>query len=121
MSVLAIEFGGYTGWGLWLIIGVMAFNLAAIPAWFLVGSLKRSHEFQLKKARTFIELLRRTGHDRSDLAAQIASVEAALEQGEGLGPIWGRKHIHTAQLILGQLEERYPDLVGPIWETMRRD
>ncbi len=118
MSILAIEIGGYSGWGLWLVVGVMAFNLSAIPAWFLVASLKRSHEFQLKKARTFLELLRRAGEQEADLAEQVGFIEQELERAEGLGPIWGRKHVNTARMFLGQLRERYPDAVAPIWETM---
>ncbi len=115
-SLLAV--GGYTGWGVWLVVAVMAFNLAAIPLWFLLGSLRRSHDFRIKEARTFLALIDPARADDEDLDDQLKVVEDAIERAEGLGPLWGRKHVNTARIFLGQLEERFPDSVGPVLERM---
>lgn len=119
VGILAQGIGGYTGWGVWLIVAVMAFNLAAIPLWFLLGNLRRTHEFRIKEAQTFLALIDGARAGNEELDDQLKIVEAAIEQGEGLGPLWGRKHVNTARIFLGQLSERFPDEAAPVWEQMR--
>ncbi len=116
--VLAEGVAGYTGWGVWLIVAVMAFNLAAIPLWFLLSSLRRSHDFRIKEARTFLVLIDDARHHNEALDDQLKVVEEAIERAEGLGPLWGRKHVNTARIFLGQLDEQFPQEVGPVREKM---
>lgn len=119
LVVLAEGFGGYTGWGVWLIVAVMAFNLSAIPLWFLLGNLRRTHEFRIKEARTFLALIEGARATNEQLHDQLKVIEAAIEEAEGLGPLWGRKHVNTARIFLGQLEEQFPEEVAPVWDQMR--
>ncbi len=117
---------GYTGWGVWLVAGVLAFNLAYIPAWFLVNHLRRNHEFQIKKARTFLELLRRErGKSKgwrtdSELDTSVALIEEQVSEAEGRGPLWGRRQVTLAQLSVMQLSARWPELADAVHLAMDR-
>jgi len=121
---VTMEVGGYSGWGVWLIVLVFAFNLACIPLWFLINHLRRTHEFRLKEVRTFLELLaaERTERSASDsqLDESIALIERQLEQAEGLGPLWGRKHVELARLGLYQVEHQHQDLCASVRAQMAR-
>ena len=115
-----VEVGGYSGWGLWLILAVLAFNLACIPAWFLINHLKRNHDFRIKQVRTFLALLSQEPHrpSRADLDRSVALIQEQVDRAEGLGPLWGRRQASLAQLGLYQLEHRFPDVCGEVREKM---
>jgi hypothetical protein len=106
------------GWGVWLLVAVMGFNLGAIPLWFLIGSLRRSHDFGIKEARTFLMLIDEARQTNPSLDDQLKAVEDAVEQAEAVGPLWGRKHISSARIYLGQLDEQFPEDVAPVRERM---
>jgi len=117
---------GYTGWGVWLVAGVLAFNLACIPAWFLVNHLRRNHEFAIKKVRTFLHVLEqeRAGDKRwrsdSELDTSTAMLAEQVDKAEGLGPLWGRKHAALAQLSIHQMGDRWPELTEAVHVKMER-
>jgi hypothetical protein len=119
---MSVEVGGYSGWGLWLILAVLTFNLACIPAWFLVNHLKRNHEFRIKQVRTFLALLAIEPNrpDRADLSRSVALIEQQVEEAEGLGALWGRRHASLAQLGLYQLEHRFPEICDQVRSKMMR-
>ncbi len=121
-----MELGGYTGSGVWLIVAVLAFNLACIPAWFLVNHLRRTHDFEIKKAKTFLFLLgkerarkRKKGQD-PELGSAVDDITASLERAEGLGPLWGRKHVTLARLGIMQVTNRWPELSTVVHDAMQR-
>jgi hypothetical protein len=115
---LAEGVAGYTGFGVWLLVAVFAFNLAAIPLWFLLGSLRRTHTFRIKEVRTFLMLIEEARGRNGDLNDHLKVVEDAVERAEGLGPLWGRKHLNTARIFMGQLDEQFPEEVGAVWAQM---
>lgn len=119
-----MEIEGYSGWGLWLILAVLAFNLACIPMWFLVNHLRRTHEFRLKEVRTFLDLLamERSSDNTPDgrLDESVSLIESQLDEAEGLGPLWGRKSVELARLGRYQVEHQYPELCDTIRERMLR-
>lgn len=119
VPVFAEGVAGYTGWGVWLVVAVMAFNLAAIPLWFLLGSLRRSHEFRIKQARTFLMLIEDARQENEALDDQLKAVEEAIERADGLGPLWGRKHVNSARIFMGQISGLFPEETESVWETMR--
>ena len=118
--------GGYEGWGVWLVAGVLAFNLACIPAWFLVRNLQRTFEFELKKAKTFLFVLdeerNRKGAWRKDpdLDLAITTVKGQIDDAEGKGALWGRKHVALVQLSLHQLADKWPELADKVGRRMDR-
>jgi hypothetical protein len=121
-----MEIAGYTGWGVWLVAGVLAFNLACIPAWFLVNHLRRNFEFELKRARTFLHVLKEEREkkrpwksDRS-LDESIARVEQQIVEAEGKGPLWGRRPVALIQLGIHQMTDRWPELTEKVWLAMDR-
>ena len=117
---------GYEGWGVWLIAVVLAFNLACIPAWFLVGHLRRNFEFELKKAKTFLFVLDeergRKGVWRKDpdLDLTIRTVKAQIELAESKGPLWGRQAVSLVQMSLHQLADNWPELAEKVGRRMDR-
>ncbi|MBJ93132.1 MAG: hypothetical protein CMP23_01515 [Rickettsiales bacterium] len=115
------EIGGYSGWGLWLILAVLAFNLACIPLWFLVQHLLRSHDLKLKRVSTFLNLL------DEELASQqletpikesIDLIRQQLQQATARGPLWGRRAAALAELGIYQLEHQDAELCGAIMKRM---
>lgn len=118
--------GGYSGWGVWLVGAVLAFNLACIPAWFLVNHLRRNHDFAIKKVRTFLHLLEqereadRTWRADAELGNSVAMLTEQVDEAEGLGPLWGRKQAALAQLSMHQLGDRWPELVEGVHSKMDR-
>jgi hypothetical protein len=118
-----MEIGGYTGWGVWLIVAVFAFNLTCIPLWFLLNHLQRTHSFELKRARTFLELLGKELKTKrvndGELNRSLQLVRSQLESAEGRGPLWGRKELALARLGLAQVSSRYPELCEAIDEAMQ--
>jgi len=121
-----MDFGGYTGSGIWLILAVLAFNLACIPAWFLVNHLRRTHDFEIKKAKTFLFLLdkEREGKRKEardpELLSAVEDITASLDKAEGLGPLWGRKHVTLVRLGILQVSNRWPELSVVIHDAMQR-
>lgn len=120
------ELTGYTGWGVWLIAAVLGFNLACIPAWFLVNNLRRTHEFTIKKVQTFLFLLAeqrdadKKHRTDAELDEAVAAIEEQVDKATGLGALWGRKHLALAQLSMHQMGDRWPELVERIDEAMQR-
>ncbi len=118
--------GEYEGWGVWLIAGVLAFNLACIPAWFLVRNLTRTFEFELKKAKTFLHVLdeerNRKGSFRRDvdLDRTIRTIQEQIEAAEGKGALWGRRPMALATLSLHQLADKWPELAERVGRRMQR-
>ncbi|MCO4769025.1 MAG: hypothetical protein KDA24_03280 [Deltaproteobacteria bacterium] len=124
-----MELGGYTGDRVWLIALVAAFNLACIMLWFIVGALKRAQGSTLTEAQTFIELMRRKRDDGSvtltsarkdELEASLVEAEGMLAEGEGLGPLWGRRHMTNANIVLHGVADRFPELSDSVNEQMVR-
>jgi len=122
-----MDIGGYTGDRVWLIALVAAFNLACILLWFIVGALRRAQNGTLTEARTFIELMRRqresaklTSARASEFDAMVAEAEAKLDEGESMGPLWGRKHLTSANIVLHGLADKFPELSDPVNEKMVR-
>ncbi len=121
-------FGGYTGWGVYLIAAVLAFNLMCIPLWFLVNNLRRTHDFALKKVETFLHLLEkeRAKHKHKaigkdpELTALVEDIKAQADKALGLGPLWGRKHAAMAQLQMHSIGERWPELADGVFAAMER-
>lgn len=119
---------GYTGWGVYLISAVLGFNLMCIPLWFLVGNLRRTHEFGLKQLETFLHLLEqeraknrhRELRDDPELVALIDEIKAQVDKAVGLGPLWGRKHTSMAQMSKHIIGERYPELADGVNSAMER-
>ncbi|MCP4867969.1 MAG: hypothetical protein GY898_04560 [Proteobacteria bacterium] len=119
---------GYTGWGFYLISAVLGFNLMCIPLWFLVGNLRRTHEFGLKQLETFLHLLEkeRSKNRHKDvrydpeLVWLIDEIKAQSEKALGLGPLWGRKHTSMAQMSMHIISERYPELAEGVNDAMQR-
>jgi len=120
---LNIEIGGFTGWGLWLILAVLAFNLFCIPLWFLINHLSRNHEFRIKRIRTFLTILQeeRSAHAESSpgLNDSIQLMGEQLEQAEGMGPLWGRRSATLAELSMYQLEHLHPELCAAVQDHLR--
>ena len=117
--------GGYTGWGIWLIGAVFAFNLVCLLLWFVVGGLRRGHTFHLKQGRTFLALLReqrdqaRIGRAPSEeIEAAICDAEALLDKAEGLGPLWGRRALSSARVALNGIAIRFSDLADEVNRKM---
>jgi hypothetical protein len=124
-----MEIGGFTGDRLWLIAAVAAFNLASIMLWFIVGALKRAQGSTLKEAQTFIELMRReqasggtslTASRESELNSMLEEAEARLQEGEAMGPLWGRRHMTNANMVLHALADRFPELSDAVNAQMLR-
>ncbi len=122
-----MDIGGYTGDRVWLIALVAAFNLACILLWFIVGALRRAQNGTLTEARTFIELMRReretaklTSARASEFDALVAEAEAKLDEGEAMGPLWGRRHLTSANIVLHGLADTFPELSDPVNEKMVR-
>ena len=117
---------GYEGWGVWLIAVVLAFNLACIPAWFLVNHLRRNFEFELRKAKTFLHVLEeerdRKGAWRKDpdLDLTIRTVQGQMDEAESKGPLWGRQAVSLVQMSLHQLADRWPELAEKVSRRMDR-
>ena len=120
---MSLEIGGFSGWGLWLIVGVLAFNLLCIPLWFLVNHLSTNHKFRVKRVRTFLTLLeqeRSEGAEASgSLDESVRLMEEQLEQAEGLGPLWGRRPAVLAELGMAQLEHLHPQLCASVQERLK--
>ncbi len=117
------EIGGFSGWGLWLILAVLTFNLACIPLWFLVNHLGRTHDFRIKRVRTFLNLMDRERSGKSDeesLDTSISLITQQLETAEGLGALWGRRAAVLAELGMYQLEHQYPELCSQVHEQLKR-
>lgn len=116
----------YEGWGVWLIAGVLAFNLACIPAWFLVRNLTRTFEFELKKAKTFLFVLEqerdRKGAWRkdSDLDLSIRTVQEQISEAEGKGALWGRRSMALVTLSLHQVADKWPELAEKVSRRMTK-
>jgi len=119
-----IEIGGFSGWGLWLILGVLAFNLFCIPLWFLINHLSTNHKFRIKRIRTFLAMLqeeRSVGDEvGGKLDESVRLMEEQLEQAEGLGPLWGRRPAVLAELSMHQLEHLHPELCAAVQDRLRR-
>jgi len=117
-----LEVAGFTGWGLWLILGVFAFNLTCIPLWFLLSHLNRNHEFRIKRIRTFLALLEKERDSQpgpdEQLDRSVLLMEEQLERAEGLGPLWGRKPAVLAELGMHQLEHLHPALCAAVQERL---
>jgi len=120
---VSIEIGGFSGWGLWLIVAVFAFNLCCVPLWFLINHLSRNHDFRIKRVRTFLALLeqeRGAGANRNEiLDDSVRIIEEQIEQAEGLGPLWGRRPASLAELSMYQLEHLHPELCAVVQERLR--
>jgi len=119
---VSLEIAGFTGWGLWLILAVLAFNLTCIPLWFLVSHLSRTHQFRIKRVRTFLALLEK---ERSSTPAVDRQLDESvrlmgeqLEKAEGLGPLWGRRPAVLAELGMHQLEHLHPELCEAVQERL---
>jgi len=112
------------GWGIWLIALVLAFNLTCIPAWFLVGHLRRSSDFEKKRLETFLFLLHEHSlwakADGTPLEAAVQHLKEHLAQAEHMGPLWGRKHTTMAQLELARICDLHPEESAEILEKMQR-
>ena len=124
-----MEMGGFTGDRLWMIAAVIFFNLGCVFLWFVLGALRRGQTGTLLEARTFIELMRQeaearratmSAEQRARLAAGLEAAEAQLAEGEGLGPLWGRRSLTRAALELHGVADRFPDLAAPVNERMLR-
>jgi hypothetical protein len=117
-----VEIAGYSGWGVAVIVGVLAFNLAMIPLWFLVGFLRRAHDLGIKELQTFLHLFdeRADAEVPNDLAESVVFLRESLAAAEGLGPMWGRKKLSSAKLWMSQMAELHPEPVAPILDAMRR-
>ena len=124
-----MELGGYTGDRVWLIAAVAAFNLGMILLWFIVGALKRAQGSTLKEAQTFIELMKRerdsgrvtlTSARRDGLDSSLSEAEGMLAEGESLGPLWGRRHMTNANIVLHGIADRFPELSDAVNEKMVR-
>ena len=116
------DIGGYSGWGLWLILAVLTFNLACIPLWFLINHLGRTHEFRIKRVRTFLALLEGERSSAADdrLDQSVALISEQLETAEGLGALWGRRAAVLAELGMYQLEHQHPELCEAIHQRLSR-
>ena len=119
---MSLEIGGFSGWGLWLIVGVLAFNLACIPLWFLLNHLSRTHDFRLKRVRTFLALIEdeRQNHNDGSINASLALMTQQLETAEGQGALWGRRAAVLAELGMYQLEHQHPELCAVVNDRLRR-
>ena len=119
---MSLEIGGFSGWGLWLIVGVLAFNLACIPLWFLLNHLSRTHEFRLKRIRTFLALFEgeRQGHAEEALDQSLALMTQQLETAEALVALWGRRAAVLAELGMYQLEHQHPELCSAVNDQLLR-
>ena len=123
-----MEIGGFTGDRVWLIALVAAFNLGCVLLWFILGALKRAQGSSLKEAQTFIELMRREQdeHGRlnasrgAELEAMLVEAEAKLGEGEAMGPLWGRRHVTSANMILHAIADRFPEVSDAVNEKMIR-
>jgi hypothetical protein len=124
-----VEIGGFTGDRIWLIALVAAFNLACMLLWFIVTALKRAQGSTLTEAQTFIELMRREQEARgsaltptraAELDSMLAEAEAKLHAGESMGPLWGRRHMTTANMLLHGIADRFPELSDAVNEKMLR-
>ena len=51
----------------------------------------------------------------------MEDITASLDKAEGLGPLWGRKHVTLVRLGILQVSNRWPDLSVVIHDAMRRD
>jgi hypothetical protein len=112
------------GWGIWLIALVLAFNLTCIPAWFLVGHLRRGSDFEKKRLETFLYLLRERSiwEDAAGtpLEEAVTQLEEHLTRAEHMGPLWGRKHTTMAQFELARICDLHPQDGAEILEQMER-
>jgi len=124
-----MDIGGFTGDRVWLIAAVAAFNLACIMLWFIVGALKRAQGSTLKEAQTFIELMRReqasgavslTATREAELNSMLEEAEAKLQEGEAMGPLWGRRHMTNANILLHGVADRFPELSDTVNTKMVR-
>lgn len=120
-----MEIGGFTGDRLWLIVAVVLFNLVCLLLWFIVGALRRTQSGSLAEARTFIELMRREVESqrlakarRAELEQALTEAEAKLQEGEDLGPLWGRRALTNANLLLHGIADRFPEVSDPVNEQM---
>jgi hypothetical protein len=119
---MSLEIGGFSGWGLWLIVGVLAFNLACIPLWFLLSHLSRTHDFRLKRVRTFLALIadERQSHADRTLDTSLALMAQQLETAEAQGALWGRRAAVLAEMGMYQLEHQHPELCAVVNDRLRR-
>ena len=120
---MSLEIGGFSGWGLWLIVAVLSFNLACIPLWFLVNHLSRTHDFRIKRVLTFLTLIKDQRGSRTDnhaLDESLALITKQLEEAEGLGALWGRRSAVLAELGMYQMEHLYPELCDAVNEQLRQ-
>ena len=120
---MSIEIAGFSGWGLWLIVAVLSFNLACIPLWFLVNHLSRTHDFRIKRVVTFLSLIKEQGDQKTDddaLNESLALITKQVQEAEGLGALWGRRAAVLAELGMYQLEHQYPDLCDPVNKQLQR-
>jgi hypothetical protein len=112
------------GWGIWLIALVLAFNMTCIPAWFLVGHLRRSSDFEKKRLETFLFLLRQrplwAQAKGTTLEAAVLDLEEHLQKAEHMGPLWGRKHNTMARLAMTRICDLHPEDGADILEQMQR-
>jgi len=122
-----MEIGGFTGDRIWMIAAVAAFNLGCIMLWFIIGALKRAQGSTLTEAQTFIELMRREhssgrvslSPDREQkLVAMLAEAEEKLAEGEAMGPLWGRRHMTNANLVLHGIADTFPEISDAVNEKM---
>ena len=122
-----MEIGGFTGDRLWMIAAVIVFNLGCMLLWFVAGALRRGQTGTMLEARTFIELMRQeaeaqratmSAEQQARLAEGLLAAEAQLEQGEGLGPLWGRRALTRATLELHGVADGFPALAAPVNERM---
>jgi cell division protein FtsW (lipid II flippase) len=120
---MSIEISGFSGWGLWLIVAVLSFNLACIPLWFLVNHLSRTHDFRIKRVFTFLSLVKdQRGKQTEDeaLDKSLALITNQLQEAEGLGALWGRRAAVLAELGMYQLQHQYPDLCDAVNERLQK-
>ncbi len=81
------------GWGIWLVVGVLAFNLTCIPIYFLVNHLQRSAGFEQKRLETFLFLLEQrpswSSAASSELREAACELRKHLAEADRLGSLWG--------------------------------
>ncbi len=111
-----------TGWGIWLIGAVLAFNLACLPLWFLVRHLQRNHDLYLQECQLFLQLLLadlgKAAEADSQLGESVRALEQQLAEAEALGPLWGRRPLALARLSVAQLQHLRPEAAERVWAQM---